>query len=117
MVGTARSARLCPPHGLSLHWITGAFAASDTLAPRGRVWELSMFDNIPKPLTDYLRDASADFDRESFYYFAAAYVSVFYLKKNFTDEKTSDFLNIRTTIRGGVWWGHSGRVIITGETL
>src|SRR5260370_32948508 len=78
---------------------------------------MRMFDNVPEQLTDYLRDAAVDFDRESFYYFAAAYVSLFYLKKNFTDEKTSEFLNIRTTIRGGVWWGHSGRVIIIGETL
>ncbi|MFH1345222.1 MAG: hypothetical protein ABIL01_29060 [Pseudomonadota bacterium] len=76
-----------------------------------------MFSNVPKHLTDYLRDAAADFDRESFYYFAAAYLSLYYLKKNFTDEKTSDFLNIRTTVRGGIWWGHSGRVIIIGETL
>jgi hypothetical protein len=76
-----------------------------------------MFDNVPQQLTDYLRDASNDFDRESFYYFAAAYISVFYLRKNFTDENTSDFLNIRKTIRGGIWWGHSGRVIIIGETL
>ena len=76
-----------------------------------------MFDNVPVHLTDYLRKASADFDRESFYYFAAAYVSLFYLKKNFTDARTSDFLNVRTTVRGGIWWGHSGRVIIIGETL
>ena len=53
-----------------------------------------MFDNVPEGLTDYLRDAAADFDRESFYYFAAAYVSLFYLKKNFTDERTSDFLRV-----------------------
>jgi hypothetical protein len=76
-----------------------------------------MFDNVPERLTDYLRGAAVDFDREHFYYFAAAYLSLFYLGKNFTDEKTSDFLNLRKTIRGGIWWGHSGRVIIIGETL
>jgi hypothetical protein len=76
-----------------------------------------MFDNVPQQLTEYLRDESNDFDRESFYYFVAAYISVVYLRKNFTDEKTSDFLNIRKTIRGGVWMGHSGRVIMIGETL
>ncbi len=76
-----------------------------------------MFDNVPERLTEYLRGAVVDFDRESFYYFAAAFVSLFYLGKDFTNPKTSDFLNIRRSIRGGIWWGHSGRVIIIGETL
>ncbi len=76
-----------------------------------------MFDNVPDQLTNYLRGAVADFDRESFYYFAAATVALFYLQKNLTDSATSDFLNIRSTGRGGVWYGHSGRVILIGETL
>src|SRR4030081_1856480 len=76
-----------------------------------------MFENIPERLTNYLRRAVADFDRESFYYFAAAYVGLFYLRKNFTNPETSDFLNIRRTSRGGIWYGHSGRVILIGETL
>lgn len=76
-----------------------------------------MFDNVPERLTDYLRGAAADFDRESFYYFAAAYLGVFYLRKNFTIPETSDFLNIRRTSRGGIWYGHSGRVILIGEAL
>ena len=76
-----------------------------------------MFDNVPEHLTAYLQDAAADFDRESFYYFVAAYVSLFYLRKNFTDGKTSEFLNVRPTPRGSVWWGHTGRVVIIGETL
>ncbi len=76
-----------------------------------------MLDNVPARLTEYLREAAADFDRESFYYFVAAYVSLFYLGKNFTDEKTSDFLSIRKTTRGTIWWGHMGRVIIIGESI
>lgn len=76
-----------------------------------------MFENVPERLTDYLRSAAVDFDRESFYYFAAAYLGLFYLGKNFTDPETSDFLNIRRTSRGGIWYGHSGRVILIGETL
>jgi hypothetical protein len=76
-----------------------------------------MFDNVPDRLTNYLRRTAADFDRESFYYFAAAIVSLFYLRKNLTDPGTSDFLNIRRTSRGGIWYGHSGRVILIGETL
>src|SRR3954447_11182593 len=78
---------------------------------------VSMFDNIPDRLTDYLRHTAVDFDRESFYYFAAAIVSLFFLRMNFTDPGTSEFLNIRRTSRGGIWYGHSGRVILIGETL
>lgn len=76
-----------------------------------------MFDNVPDRLTSYLRRTAVDFDRESFYYFAAAIVALFYLRKNFTDPETSDFLNIRRTSRGGIWYGHSGRVILIGESL
>jgi hypothetical protein len=75
------------------------------------------FDNVPDRLTNYLRSAVADFDKESFYYFAAGTVALFYLRKNMTDPETSDFLNIRRTTRGGLWYGHSGRVILIGETL
>ena len=35
-----------------------------------------MFKNVPARLTDYLRSAASDFDRESFYYFAAAYLGL-----------------------------------------
>jgi hypothetical protein len=76
-----------------------------------------MFDNVPDKLTNYLRSAVVDFDRESFYYFAAATVALFYLHKSMVDPETSDFLNIRRTSRGGIWYGHSGRVILIGETL
>jgi hypothetical protein len=76
-----------------------------------------MFENVPKRLTGYLRDVVSDFDRESFYYFAAAYVGMFYLRKNFTQPQTSDFLDIRRTSRGGIWYGHVGRVVLIGETL
>jgi hypothetical protein len=76
-----------------------------------------MFENVPKQLTDYLRRAVSDFDRESFYYFAAAYLGVYYLEKDFMKPETSDFLNIRRTNRGGLWYGHAGRVILIGETL
>jgi len=69
-----------------------------------------MFENVPKRLTDYLRGAASDFDRESFYYFAAAFLGVFYLKKNFMDLETSAFLDIQRTSRGGIWYGHVGRV-------
>ena len=51
-----------------------------------------MFENVSNRLTDYLRGAASDFDRESFYYFSAAYLALFYLGKNFTDPTTSDFL-------------------------
>lgn len=77
----------------------------------------SMFESVPERLTNYLRSAAVDFDRESFYYFAAAYLGLFYLGKNFTNPETSNFLNIRRTSRGGIWYGHSGRVILIGETL
>ena len=76
-----------------------------------------MFENVPKRLTDYLRGAASDFDRESFYYFAAAFLGVFYLKKNFTKPETSEFLDIQRTSRGGIWYGHVGRVLLIGETL
>jgi hypothetical protein len=76
-----------------------------------------MFENVPERLTNYLRGAVADFDKESFYYFAAAFVALFYLQKDLTRPETSDFLNIRRTSRGGIWFGHSGRVILIGETL
>jgi hypothetical protein len=76
-----------------------------------------MFENVPQRLTDYLRGAASDFDRESFYYFAAAYVGLFYLGKNFTKPETSDFLDIQRTSRGGIWYGHVGRVLLIGETL
>lgn len=76
-----------------------------------------MFENIPERLTDYLRGAASDFDRESFYYFAAAFLGVFYLEKNFTKPEPSDFLDIQRTDRGGIWYGHVGRVILIGETL
>jgi hypothetical protein len=76
-----------------------------------------MFENVPKRLTDYLRDAASDFDRESFYYFSAAFLAVFYLEKDFTNPETSDFLDIQRTSRGGIWYGHVGRVILIGETL
>jgi hypothetical protein len=76
-----------------------------------------MFENVPKRLTDYLRAAASDFDRESFYYFAAAFLGVFYLKKNFMKPETSDFLDIQRTSRGGIWYGHVGRVVLIGETL
>src|SRR5687768_9379083 len=49
-----------------------------------------MFENVPQHLTNYLRAAASDFDRESFYYFAAAYLGVFYLKRNFTKPETSN---------------------------
>jgi hypothetical protein len=61
--------------------------------------------------------AATDFDKESFYYFAAATVALFYLRKDMTNPETGAFLNIRRTSRGGVWHGHSGRVILIGETL
>lgn len=76
-----------------------------------------MFENIPKGLAEYLRSAASDFDKESFYYFAAAYLGLFYLNKNFTNSNTSDFLDIQRTSRGGIWYGHVGRVILIGETL
>jgi hypothetical protein len=76
-----------------------------------------MFENVPERLTNYLRSAAVDFDRESFFYFAAAYLGIFYLRKNLTNPETSDFLNIKRTSRGGIWYGHSGRVILIGETL
>ncbi len=76
-----------------------------------------MLDDVPDKLTNYLREAAADFDQESFYYFAAATVALFYLQKNMTAPETSDFLNFRRTSRGGIWYGHSGRVILIGETL
>jgi hypothetical protein len=60
-----------------------------------------MLENVPQRLTDYLRGAASDFDRESFYYFAVAYVGLFYLGKNFTKPETSDFLDIQRTNRGG----------------
>jgi hypothetical protein len=76
-----------------------------------------MFENVPARLTEYLTSASADFDRESFYYFAAAYLALFYLKQDFTNPETSDFLDIQRTTRGGIWYGHVGRVILIGETI
>jgi hypothetical protein len=76
-----------------------------------------MFENIPKRLTEYLRDAASDFDRESFYYFVAAYIGLFYLGRNLTKPETSDFLDIQRTSRGGIWYGHVGRVLLIGETL
>jgi hypothetical protein len=79
--------------------------------------ESDMYENVPDRLTNYLRSAAVDFDRESFYYFVAAYLGVFYLRKNFRNPETSNFLNIRRTSRGGIWYGHSGRVILIGETL
>lgn len=75
-----------------------------------------MFEDVPKRLTDYLRGAASDFDRESFYYFAAAFLGVFYLKKNFMKPETSDYLDIERTSRGGIWYGHVGRVVLIGET-
>ena len=77
----------------------------------------AMLENVPQRLTDYLRGAASDFDRESFYYFAVAYVGLFYLGKNFTKPETSDFLDIQRTNRGGIWYGHVGRVLLIGETL
>jgi hypothetical protein len=76
-----------------------------------------MFENVPKRLTDYLTGTASDFDRESFYYFAAAFLGVFYLQKNLMKPETSDFLDIRRTSRGGIWYGHVGRVLLIGETL
>jgi hypothetical protein len=76
-----------------------------------------MFENVPKRLSDYLRDAASDFDKESFYYFAAAFLAVFYIEKNLMNPETSDFLEIQRTSRGGLWYGHVGRVILIGETL
>src|SRR5882757_5272122 len=76
-----------------------------------------MFNNVPDRLTDQLRTAAVDFDREHFYWFAAAYLALFYLGKNFTDANTSDFLNLRKTTGGGIWWGYASRVLIIGETL
>jgi hypothetical protein len=76
-----------------------------------------MFENVPTRLTDYLRNAACDFDRESFYYFAAAYIGLFYLGKNFTKPEASDFLDLRGTSRGGIWYGYVGRVVLIGETL
>ncbi|MCP1833707.1 MULTISPECIES: hypothetical protein [Bradyrhizobium] len=76
-----------------------------------------MFDDVPKRLADYLRDAACDFDRESFYWFAAAYIGLFYLGKNLTKAETSDFLDLQRTSRGGIWHGYVGRVLLIGETL
>jgi hypothetical protein len=76
-----------------------------------------MFKNVPKRLTDYLRDAACDFDRESFYWFAAAYIGLFYLGRNFTQPETSDFMDFQRTSRGGIWYGYVGRVLLIGETL
>lgn len=76
-----------------------------------------MFDGIPVRLADYLRKAASDFDRESFYYFSAAYLGLFYLGKNFMQPETSEFLVIKRNSRGGIWYGHVGRVVLIGETL
>jgi hypothetical protein len=76
-----------------------------------------MSEGVPKHLTEYLRGAASDFDRESFYYFAAAYLEMFYLGKNFTNSETSDFLDVRRTTRGGIWYGHVGRVLLIGDAL
>jgi len=74
-----------------------------------------MIENVPKRLTDYLRGTASDFDRKSFYYFAAAYLGLFYLGKNFAEPETSDFLDIQRTSRGGIWYGHVGRVLLIGS--
>lgn len=76
-----------------------------------------MFQNVPKRLTDYLINAACDFDRESFYWFAAVSVGLFYLGRNLTQPETGDFLNFQRTSRGGVWYGYVGRVVLIGETL
>jgi hypothetical protein len=76
-----------------------------------------MFKNVPRNLTDYLRSAVCDFDRESFYWFAAAFTGMFYLGKNFTQPETGDFLDLQRTSRGGIWYGYVGRVLLIGETI
>jgi hypothetical protein len=76
-----------------------------------------IFENVPKRLMDYLSDAVRDFDRESFYWFAAAYIGLFYLGKNFTQREASNFLDLQRTSRGGIWYGYVGRVLLIGETL
>jgi hypothetical protein len=68
-----------------------------------------MFENVPERLTNYLRGAAVDFDRESFYWFTAAFLGVYYLRKNFTVPDKGGFLNLRRTSRGGIWYGYSGR--------
>jgi len=75
------------------------------------------FDNVPTRLVEYLRGAAVDFDRESFYYFAAAFLGVFYLNKNLMTGETSEFLEPRKNTRGYIWYGHVGRIILIGETL
>jgi hypothetical protein len=64
-----------------------------------------------------LRNAACDFDRESFYYFAVAYIGLFYLRRNFARPETSDFLDLQRTSRGGIWYGYVGRVVLIRETL
>ncbi|HWK96040.1 MAG TPA: hypothetical protein VNR39_11505 [Pseudolabrys sp.] len=75
------------------------------------------FENIPSRLTQYLRGAAVDFDREAFYYFAAAFLGVFYLRKNLLTGETCDFLEPRKNTRGNIWYGHTGRIVLIGETL